>query len=145
VLYTLSLAEVHDLHPEDFERRKLLVLTVLRGDGAVKALDTAVGRTGPYWARRIVGAIPMSAINRVNKVLGPRFVTKYGTKQGVLVLSKQVPLGIGAALGAGGNHVFGRLTIRSARAIFGPAASSWAGEDHEDEAQLGPDSADPTP
>lgn len=120
VLYTLSLAEVHDLHPDDFERWKLLVLTVLLGDGAVKALDKAVGRTGPYWGRRIVGAIPMSAINRVNKVLGPRFVTKYGSKQGVLVLGKQVPLGIGAALGADGNHVFGRLTIGAARAIFGP-------------------------
>ncbi|MER6141532.1 hypothetical protein ABT174_15890 [Streptomyces sparsogenes] len=126
VLYTLSLAEVHGMHPEDFERRKLLVLTVLLGDGAVKVLDKAIGRTGPYWARRIVGAIPMSAINRVNKVLGPRFVTKYGTKQGVLVLSKQVPLGIGAALGAGGNHVFGRLTIKSARAIFGEPPSNWA-------------------
>ncbi|MFG2257374.1 hypothetical protein [Streptomyces mirabilis] len=145
VLYTLSLAEVHGLHPEDLERRKLLVLTVLLGDGAVKALDKAVGRTGPYWARRIVGAIPMSAINRVNKVLGPRFITKYGTKQGVLVLSKQVPLGVGAALGAGGNHVFGRLTIKSARTIFGEPPSSWAGDGREDEASFGPGSGDSTP
>jgi hypothetical protein len=145
VLYTLSLAEIHDLHPEDFERRKLLVLTVLLGDGAVKALDKAVGRTGPYWARRIVGAIPMSAIKRVNNFLGHRFITKYGTKQGVLVLGKQVPLGIGAAIGAGGNHVVGRLTIRSARAIFGPPPSNWAGEDHRDEAPVGPDSEDSTP
>jgi hypothetical protein len=144
VLYTLSLAEVHDLHPEDVERRKLLVLTVLLGDGAARALDKAVGRTGPYWARRIVSAIPMSAINRVNSVLGPRFITKYGTKQGVLVLSKQVPLGIGAALGAGGNHVLGRLTIRSARSIFGPPPSSWDGDDREDAADLGPDSEDST-
>lgn len=145
VLYTLSLAEIHDLHPEDFERRKLLVLTVLLGDGAVKALDKAVGRTGPYWARRIVGAIPMSAIKRVNNVLGGRFITKYGTKQGVLVLGKQVPLGIGAALGAGGNHVIGRLTIRSARAIFGPPPSNWAGEDHGDEATLRTESVDSPP
>ncbi|MBL1101594.1 hypothetical protein [Streptomyces coffeae] len=145
VLYTLSLAEVHGMHPEDFERRKLLVLTVLLGDGAVRVLDKAIGRTGPYWARRIVGAIPMSAINRVNKVLGPRFVTKYGTKQGVLVLSKQVPLGIGAALGAGGNHVFGRLTIKSARAIFGEPPSSWAADDRGDEVPFGPGSGDSTP
>lgn len=145
VLYTLSLAEIHGLHPEDFERRKLLVLTVLLGEGAVRALDKAVGRTGPYWAKRIVGAIPMSAINRVNDVLGHRFVTKYGTKQGVLVLGKQVPLGIGAALGAGGNHVFGRLTVRSARTIFGEPPSSWAGDDYGGKADLGPDSGDSTP
>jgi hypothetical protein len=145
VLYTLSLAEVHDLHPEDLERRKLLVLTVLLGDGAVKALDKAVGRTGPYWARRIVSAIPMSAINRVNKVLGPRFITKYGTKQGVLVLSKQVPLGIGAALGASGNHVLGRLTIRSARAVFGAPPASWADDDRAKESPVDPYREDDAP
>ncbi|MEN1889261.1 hypothetical protein [Streptomyces mirabilis] len=144
VLYTLSLAEVHGLHPEDLERRRLLVLTVLLGDGAKKALDKTIGRTGPYWARRIVSAIPMSAINKANNVLGPRFITKYGTKQGVLVLSKQVPLGIGAALGAGGNHVFGRLTIKSARTIFGEPPSSWDGDGREDEMPLGSGSGDTT-
>lgn len=126
VLYTLSLAEVHGIHPEDIERRKLLVLTILLGDSAVVALDKTIGRTGPYWARQIVSSIPMTAINRLNKILGPRFVTKYGTKQGVLVLSKQVPLGIGAALGATGNHVFGRFTIKSARKIFGEPPATWS-------------------
>ncbi|MFE1328729.1 hypothetical protein [Streptomyces sp. NPDC058741] len=145
VLYTLSLAEVHGLHPEDVERRRLLVLTVLLGDKAVRLLDKAVGRTGPYWARRIVSAIPMSAINRANKLLGPRFITKYGTKQGVLVLSKQVPLGVGAALGAGGNHLFGRLTIRSARAIFGQPPSNWVGDDREDAEPVGPGSGGSAP
>ncbi|EFL35545.1 predicted protein [Streptomyces viridochromogenes DSM 40736] len=145
VLYTLSLAEVHGLHPEDVERRRLLVLTVLLGDKAVRLLDKAVGRTGPYWARRIVCAIPMSAINRANKLLGPRFITKYGTKQGVLVLSKQVPLGVGAALGAGGNHLFGRLTIRSARAIFGQPPSSWVGDGREDAEPVAPGSGGSAP
>ena len=134
VLYTLSLAEVHDLHPEDIEKRKLLVLTVLLGDSAVSALDQTVKRTGTYWAKRIVESIPMTAINRANKLLGPRFITKYGTKQGVLVLSKQVPLGIGAVLGGGGNHVFARLTIRSARKIFGPPPAAWADEPGSPEA-----------
>ena len=50
----------------------------------------------------------MTAINKANKVLGPRFITKYGTKQGVLVLGKQVPMGIGAVLGGGGNHLSAR-------------------------------------
>ncbi|WP_394428868.1 hypothetical protein [Streptomyces sp. SGAir0957] len=142
VLYTLSLAEVHGMHPEDVERRKLLVLTVLLGDGAVTALDKVVGHSGPYWARRIVSAIPMNAINRANKLLGPRFITKYGTKQGILVLGKQVPLGVGAALGAGGNHVFGRLTIRTARKIFGQPPSSWEGHDRGDEVPVGHSSGD---
>lgn len=125
VLYLLSLVEIHDLHPEDIEARKRLVLTVLLGEGAVGALDTVVKRTGPYWGRRIVESIPMAAINRANKVLGPRFITKYGTKQGVLVLGKQAPVGFGALIGSGGNHIFARLTVRSARQIFGPLPDSW--------------------
>lgn len=132
VLYVMSLAEIHGLHPEDLERRKLLVYTVLLGDGAVGALNRTVGRTGPHWATRIVQATPMAAINRANKVLGPRFITKYGTQQGVLVLSKQVPLGIGAVLGGGGNHALGRLTIRSARKIFGPAPTGWPTHEADD-------------
>jgi hypothetical protein len=125
-LYVLSLAEIHDLDPEDVERRKLLVLTVLLGDSAITALEATIPRTAPYWARLIVERTPMTAINAANRVLGPRFITKYGTKQGVLVLSKQVPLGIGAGLGAGGNHLFGRLATRSARKIFGPPPATWA-------------------
>lgn len=133
VLYVLAVAEVHDLHPEDIERRKLLVYTVLIGDGAVTALNKTIPKTGAHWAKQIVNAIPMSAINKANKVLGPRFITKYGTKQGVLVLSKQVPLGIGIALGSGGNHLFGRFTVRSAHKIFGPPPVLWplGGDDRE--------------
>lgn len=125
VLYVLSRAELHGLHPDDHERRKLLIYTVLLGDSGIAALNRAIPRTGGHWARRIVQGIPMTAINRANSVLGPRFITKYGTKQGVLVLSKQVPLGIGAVLGGGGNHVFGRLTLRSADKIFGPPPTDW--------------------
>jgi hypothetical protein len=125
VLYTLSLAEVHGVHPEDIEWRRCLVTSALLGGGAVRTLGKAIGRTGPYWARRIVKAIPMSAINRVNKILGPRFVTKYGTKQGVLVLGELVPLGVGAALGAGGSLVLGGLVIKSARGILGRPPASW--------------------
>lgn len=138
VLYVLTMAEAHDLHAEDLERRKLLVYTVLLGDSAVGALNKAIPTTGAHWAKQIVNAIPMSAINKANKVLGPRFITKYGTKQGILVLSKQVPLGIGVALGSGGNHVFGRFTVRSAHRIFGPPPVAWAMTSSQ-----APDSADP--
>lgn len=125
VLYTLSRAEVHGLHPGDHERRKLLTYTVLLGDSGVAALNKAIPKTGGHWAKKIVEGIPMTAINKANKILGPRFITKYGTKQGVLVLSKQVPLGVGALLGGGGNHLFGRMTLKSADKIFGAPPEEW--------------------
>lgn len=125
VLYVLSCAELHGLHPDDLERRRLLVLTVLIGDSATGAVRKAVGRTGPHWAKRIVSGIPITTINRLNKLLGPRFITKYGTKQGLLVLSKQVPLGIGVLLGGAGNHVIGRGVVASGRKVFGEPPEDW--------------------
>ena len=121
VLYALTLAEIHGIHPEDIERRRLLVQTVLIGDSAITALNKGAGRTVPYWGKQIVNAIPMSAVHKANKVLGPRFITKYGTKQGVLVLSKQIPLGLGIGVGAFSNHIIGRTIVGTARKVFGPA------------------------
>jgi hypothetical protein len=123
--YVLSLAEIHGLHPEDLERRRLLVQTVLIGDGALSALGKGADKVGKHWANQIVRGIPMDAINKANKILGPRFITKYGTKQGTLVLSKQVPLGISTVLGAGANHLVGRGVVTTAKKIFGPAPECW--------------------
>lgn len=125
VLYVLSVAEVHDLHPEDIERRKLLVMTVMLGDYAAGALQTGIGRTAPHWARKIVKSIPMETINKANKILGPRFITKYGTKQGVFVLGKQLPLGLGGVLGGAANHLIGRGIVASACMVFGEPTSDW--------------------
>jgi hypothetical protein len=121
VLYALTLAEIHDIHPEDIERRRLLVQTVLIGDSAITALNKGTSRTVPYWGKQIVSAIPRSAVDKANKVLGPWFITKYGTKQGVLVLSKQIPLGLGIGVGAFANHMIGRTIVGTARKVFGPA------------------------
>lgn len=139
VLYVLSVAEVHGLHPEDIERRRLLVMTVMLGDSAAGAVNKAVGKIGPHWGKQIVNKIPMSAINKINKVLGPRFITKYGTKQGVLVLGKQLPLGIGACLGGAGNHIVGRGIISSSRKVFGDPPPKWGAEAAAKERLVRPD------
>jgi hypothetical protein len=121
VLYALTLAEIHGLHPEDIERRRHLVQTVLIGDSAIGALNKGADRTVPYWGKQIVEAIPRSAVIKANKVLGRWFITKYGTKQGVLVLSKQIPFGLGIAVGACSSYIIGRTIVGAARKVFGPA------------------------
>ena len=139
VLYALTLAEIHNLHPEDIERRRLLVQTILIGDSAITALNKGAGRSVPYWGGKIVNKIPMSAVNAANKMLGPRFVTKYGAKQGVLVLSKQIPLGIGIGVGAGANYLVGRTIVGTAKKVFGPAPAGFGLDPHPDQ---GPDIVD---
>jgi hypothetical protein len=64
--------------------------------------------------------VPVATLRNINRVLGRNFVTKYGTKQGILVLGKTVPFGIGAVIGAGGNAAFAQFTIRSTKKSFGP-------------------------
>lgn len=136
VFYTLCVAEIHGVDIEDIERRRLLVTAVLIGNAAAtSALEPLIGRMAPYWGKKIVASIPMRVIDAANKVLGPRFITKYGIKQGVLVLGKQLPLAIGVGIGAGGNHVFGRFVVGAARKILGPAPKDWT---HLDGADSGP-------
>ncbi len=69
----------------------------------------------------------MTVINDMNKKLGPRFITKWGTKQGVLVLGREIPFGIGAGIGAGGNFLVARGSVQAARRAFGPAPAKWPG------------------
>lgn len=120
VCFVLAVAEVHEVRVDDLERRRTLVLAILLGNGGASFVQKAAGRTGPHWARLIVNGIPMPAIRNVNKALGRNFVTKYGTKQGVLVLGRQVPFGLGALIGGAGNAALGRATVTAARAAFGP-------------------------
>jgi hypothetical protein len=132
VLYTLSVAEIHGLHTEDLERRRALVLTALIGNSAsAAALAGVLDKTVPYWGKQIVKAVPREAIKAINKLLGPRFVTLYGSRQGVLVLGKQIPAFIGAGIGAAGNALFGRGVIEATKKLLGPAPKNWDTQESE--------------
>ncbi|MGX0781867.1 hypothetical protein [Dermabacter hominis] len=126
VLYVLAMAEIFDVDVEDFERRRFLVMTALLGNAGTTSVIQAVGkRTVPYWSKQVINKIPMQAINQANKVLGPRFITKFGTRQGVLVLGKQLPLAMGAAAGASINAAFGQTIVHSTKKILGPPPENW--------------------
>jgi hypothetical protein len=126
VLYALAVAEVHGIEIQDLERRRTLVLAVLVGDSASSIVAKIAGRTGKHWGKQLVKGIPIPAIRAINKVLGHNFVTKQGTKQGILVLGRDVPFGIGAGIGAAGNWLIGKSSVRAARKAFGPAPKQWA-------------------
>lgn len=124
-VFVLAVAEVHGVRVDELERRRTLVMAVLLGNGGSSFIQKAAGRTGPYWGRSLVKAIPMTTVDAINRVLGPCFVTKFGTKQGILVLGRELPFGIGAVIGGGGNAVLGRATIAAARRAFGPAPDAF--------------------
>lgn len=125
VLYILCRGEVQGITIEDVERRRTLVMAVMLGDAGAKGVGAVAERTGQHWARQLVRAIPKSKVLAVNKVLGRNFVTKYGTKQGILVLGKVIPFGIGAVIGGTANAVFSQGVITASNRAFGAPSHSW--------------------
>lgn len=118
-LFALAVAETHGVRLEDVERRRTLLLAVLLGDRGPKLIEKIAGRTGKHWGKLLTRAIPGSSISSINKTLGRWFATWYGTKQGILVIGRVAPFGIGAAIGAGGNLVVGHSVIAGMRRAFG--------------------------
>lgn len=131
VLFALSVAQVHGVRVDELERRRTLVLGIVLGGSSGETISKIAERTGQHWAKAIVDSVPVSTLRQVNKVLGRNFVTKYGTKQGILVLGKVVPFGIGAVIGGGANLAVSEATVRTARRAFGPAPDAWPNETQE--------------
>lgn len=119
--YVLSAAELRGVKVEDFEHQRALVLMVLAGGGGSTFFTNAASRTGPHLGKIVTNAVPLSTIHSVNKVLGAHFVTKYGTKRGIIAIGKVAPFGVGFAIGAGGNLVMARGVIKTARIMFDSA------------------------
>ncbi|MEV6873967.1 hypothetical protein [Amycolatopsis sp. NPDC051128] len=126
-LFVLSLAEVHGVQLDEIERRRTLVMGILLGESGSTTIGKVAERTGKHWARHLVDKVPAATLLKINKVLGKNFVTKYGTKQGIIVLGRVVPFGIGAAIGGGANATMAALAVRAARRAFGPAPQVWPG------------------
>lgn len=120
-LYVLARAEVQGISLRDIERRRTLLMAIMLGDAGAKSVGQVAERTGQHWAKGLVSSISMSRIYKINKVLGPNFVTKYGTTRGVVVLGRVIPFGVGAAIGASANAIFSHGVIKASDKAFGPA------------------------
>ena len=124
-LFVLSLAQVHGVRIDELERRQTLVMGILLGGGGGETVQKVAERTGQHWAKQIVANVPRESLKKINGVLGRNFVTLYGTRQGIVVLGKVVPFGIGAVIGGGANLLSAEAAVRASRRAFGSAPSSW--------------------
>jgi hypothetical protein len=124
-LFALSVAEVHGVRLEEIERRRALVMGVLLGRSGSTTIGKVAERTGQHWGRQLVNRAPTATLRQINSVLGKNFITKCGTKQGIIALGRVAPFGIGAVIGGGANATVAALAVRAARRAFGPAPQSW--------------------
>jgi hypothetical protein len=126
--FVLAVAEVHGIPVEDRERRRTLVLAALvgeNGSGAVKDLLGA-GRTSGAWLAE-AELIPLPVVSQLNSRLTQHFVKKFAIKRTAMAFGKMLPVGIGAAVGGGGNRMMGKKILENARKAFGPAPARWPG------------------
>lgn len=125
-LFALSMAEIHGVPIDELERRRTIVMGIMLGGTGSSAIPKIAERTGQHWARQFVAKVPVETLRQINKVLGKNFVTKYGTTQGIIVLGRVAPFGIGAVIGGGANAALAALAVRAARRAFGRAPESWS-------------------
>jgi hypothetical protein len=119
-MYVLAVAEVHGVPTKDPQVRRALVLAVLLGEGATAVLEGAAFEA-PHWAQVLGHSASKQKVAGVNALLGHLLVTRFGARQGALLVGRALPLGIGAGIGAVGNAALARTAITSARKAFGPA------------------------
>ncbi|WTZ50551.1 hypothetical protein OG716_00120 [Nocardia sp. NBC_01388] len=132
VAHVLSVLQVHGIHLADLEHQKAVVLTVLAGGGGSTFMGKAAGRTGAHLGRLLTNSVPAASLRSLNRVLGVNFVTKWGTRQGILVIGKAAPFGIGMAIGASGNLVVAKGVIKTTRIAVETALSDL----HPDERRI---------
>lgn len=126
-LFALSIAEVHGIPIDEIERRRTIVMGIMLGGSGSATIGKVAGRTGQHWGRQVVAKVPIETLHQINKILGKNFITKYGTKQGIIVLGRVAPFGIGAVIGGGANAALATLAVRAGRRAFGPPPTSWTG------------------
>ncbi|SBT66796.1 hypothetical protein GA0070622_3823 [Micromonospora sediminicola] len=124
-LFALSIAEVHGVRIDEIERRRTIVMGIMLGGSGSATISRVAERTGQHWGRQVVAKVPSETLKQINKVLGKHFVTKYGTKQGIIVLGRVAPFGIGALIGGGANAALATLAVRAGRRAFGPPPPTW--------------------
>ncbi|MDR7172071.1 hypothetical protein J2W56_005832 [Nocardia kruczakiae] len=124
-VFTLAVAAVHGIAPEDKERRRALVLAVVLGESGMEIVQQSVGHSAKNWGTLLAERIP--GIKGMNESLMKRFVVQFITKRSMLMFGKVLPAGIGAAIGGFGNRALGKNVIANAHKAFGPAPMRWSG------------------
>ena len=102
----------YDLHDD---RVKTLVFVCLAGNSAKDILKTAGISVATAAAKGLIKQIPKTLVGQINKMVGFRLVTKFGTK-GVVNLGKAVPLiggVLGATMDAAATNAIGNVAMRT--------------------------------
>jgi hypothetical protein len=101
-----------DLH--DFEARKLDVLLVF---SMLAGLAVPAGKTVDVLGERVtLGVMPRDAVGKVNRRIGAEVVKRLGRRRARVILGREIPFGVGVAIGSSANYLatrkVGRLAVK---------------------------------
>lgn len=134
-LFAQSVAEVHGIRVSDPDRARALVLTLMlgtEGTALLSQLAAQAGGTGlprtSFWGELITKTLPKAALGPLTDKLKTTFIRQFATRGGASLFGKALPFGVGAVIGAGGNHILGRRVVKASRDAFGPAPATLPSE-----------------
>ena len=119
-LYVLTIAEIHNLHPEDSETRNDLVEIVFAADWISHAVtsESVMGNPVNYWTKNVVGRIPETALKVSDVALGDRFAIRQA-------VATYGPDALRIGIGTLGYWSSGQLVVRHADKILEPLPEKW--------------------
>lgn len=121
----LTIAVLHGHGQSSVEERRAWILTILAfGNSASASFTRAARELGIGLGSEATRRIPPGALRAINRRLGRRIVTKYGTKRGALAIGRALPFGIGAVIGGTGNYAWVRTVGHQADKFFRELAYS---------------------
>ncbi|WP_435298463.1 hypothetical protein [Timonella sp. A28] len=125
-IYSLAVAEVHEVRSDDPERRKALVLSSVLGESGAQSLTGVTAKPVTQWGTTIMTSLPKSTIKQVNSVLSSRFAKRYFVKHAGATVGRMIPFGIGAVVGIAGGRALAHTVVHQTTKAFGPAPIEFA-------------------
>jgi len=129
-LFALASAEASGYRLTDLSRRRALLLLLLLGDDAIALVPTTSGAVTVGWGRRLI-ELDDDAVAEINLTAEKWLLTRFSPRQGLYMLGRLAPFGIGAAIGAAGNAMTAKGIIARLRAAFPPPADASPAADIE--------------
>lgn len=111
-----AIAYLRNYKLNDPHTEAMIMLTVA-GSSAQVVLSELGVVIGKQAARKVIAAIPIAVIRRINRKAGFFLVAKYGAKRGAVTLAKLVP-GIGGLVGGGVDAALTRAIGQVATKVF---------------------------
>lgn len=144
-LFALTTAQARGFTVRDLPRRRALLLTLLLGEDALGRIPAGPDGSADRWGERLL-ALDDAAVDELNRSAEKWLVTRFGPRQGMFIVGRLMPFGIGAAIGAAGNALTAKGVIARLRSAFAgsPASSAVPGQLATHVSRMSPESTPST-